>query len=64
MSRFMLFAALGFALGAGAAEIAGVPRDSNFNNTGGYDSTRIEAQLLIDVDRASVPISQLSAAFG
>ena len=51
MSRFMLFAALGFALGAGAAEIAGVPRDSNFNNTGGYDSTRIEAQLLIDVDK-------------
>ncbi|MBQ6353234.1 MAG: hypothetical protein IJJ28_08200 [Lentisphaeria bacterium] len=51
MSRFMLFAALGLALGAGAAEIAGVPRDSNFNNTGGYDSTRIEAQLLIDVDK-------------
>ena len=32
-----------------AAEIPGVPRDSNFNNTGGYDSTRVEAQLLVPV---------------
>lgn len=31
------------------AEIPGVPRDSNFNNTGGYDSTRVEAQLLVKV---------------
>ena len=28
---------------------AGVPRDSNFNNTGGYDSTRVEAQLLVNI---------------
>ena len=34
---------------AAGAEIPGVPRDSNFNNTGGYDATRIEAQLLVDV---------------
>ncbi len=32
-----------------AAAIPGVPRDSNFNNTGGYDSTRVEAQLLVSV---------------
>ncbi len=38
----------GAALG-NAAEIAGVPRDSNVNNTGGYDSTRVEAQLLVAV---------------
>ncbi|MBQ7207090.1 MAG: hypothetical protein IJS01_04765 [Lentisphaeria bacterium] len=32
-----------------SAEIPGVPRDSNFNNTGGYDATRIEAKLLVNV---------------
>lgn len=31
------------------AENPGVPRDSNFNNTGSYDSTRVEAQLLVPV---------------
>ncbi len=34
---------------ATADEVAGVPRDSNFNNTGGYDSTRVHAQLLLSV---------------
>ena len=34
---------------ATAAEIAGTPRDSNFKNTGGYDSTRVEAQLMVNV---------------
>ena len=34
---------------ATAAEIPGIPRDSNFGNTGGYDSTRIEARLVIPV---------------
>ena len=34
---------------AAAAEIPGIPRDSNFGNTGGYDSTRIEARLVIPV---------------
>ncbi len=34
---------------ASAVSIPGVPRDSNFNNTGGYDSTRVEAQLLVPV---------------
>lgn len=33
----------------GAAEIAGTPRDSNYQNTGGYDGTRVEAQLLVPV---------------
>lgn len=32
-----------------SAEIRGTPRDSNFNNTGGYDSTRVQAQLLVNV---------------
>ena len=32
-----------------AADIPVVPRDSNFNNTGGYDSTRVEAQLVVPV---------------
>ena len=32
-----------------SAEIPGVPRDSNFNNTGGYDATRVEARLMVNV---------------
>ncbi len=32
------------------ADIPGVPRDSNINNTAGYDSTRVEAQLLVHVN--------------
>ena len=43
---FLLLAAPALLHGA---EIPGVPRDSNFNNTGGYDSTRVEAQLLLKV---------------
>ena len=34
-------------------EIAGIPRDSNFGNTGGYDSTRVQAQLLVSVKDAT-----------
>ena len=33
-----------------AADLPGVPRDSNFNNTGGYDATRIEARLHVNVN--------------
>ncbi len=33
-----------------AADLPGVPRDSNFNNTGGYDATRIVARLNVNVD--------------
>ena len=32
-----------------SAEIPGVPRDSNSNITGGYDSTRVHAQLILRV---------------
>ena len=32
-----------------AAEVAGTPRDSNIQNTAGYDGTRVEAQLLVNV---------------
>ena len=32
-----------------AADLPGVPRDSNFNNTGGYDATRIVARLNVNV---------------
>ena len=45
---FALLAAAAFT--AAAVEVAGVPRDSNFNNTGGYDGTRIEAQLVVSVN--------------
>ena len=31
------------------AEVPGVPRDSNTNITGGYDSTRVHAQLVLSV---------------
>ncbi len=34
-------------------EIPGVPRDTNTNNTGGYDSTRVEAQLLVAVKEST-----------
>lgn len=37
------------AAGTFAAEVPGVPRDSNTGNTGGYDGTRVEAQLLLNV---------------
>ena len=33
-----------------AAVVPGIPRDSNTGNTGGYDGTRVEAQLLVKVD--------------
>lgn len=32
-----------------AAVVPGTPRDSNTGNTGGYDGTRVEAQLLVQV---------------
>jgi len=33
-----------------AAVVPGTPRDSNTGNTAGYDGTRIEAQLMVQVD--------------
>ncbi|MBO4647955.1 MAG: hypothetical protein J5806_07345 [Lentisphaeria bacterium] len=35
--------------GLAAVEVAGTPRDSNIQNTAGYDGTRVEAQLLVNV---------------
>ena len=38
-----------FVLTAAAADNPGIPRDSNFGNTGWYDPTRIEARLVVPV---------------
>ena len=46
---FCFFAAVCLSGAAVAAEIPGVPRDSNYNVTGGYDSTRVQAQLVLCV---------------
>lgn len=52
MKKYILYGMFFFTAAAvPAAEIPGVPRDSNFNNTGGYDSTRVHAQLLLNVDQ-------------
>ncbi len=34
-----------------AVVVPGTPRDSNNGNTGGYDGTRVEAQLMLEVDK-------------
>jgi len=49
--KFLLtvFCSMVAALNASAAEVPGVPRDSNFNNTGGYDPTKIEARMIVNV---------------
>ena len=51
MKKIFAVAAISGALAASAAAeaIPGVPRDSNFGNTGGYDATRIEARLMVPV---------------
>lgn len=51
MKRFVL-SLLGVCgvLALQGAAVPGVPRDSNTGNTGGYDGTRVEAQLLVQVD--------------
>ena len=51
MKKFFLIQTLAglLAIHASAAEVAGTPRDSNNGNTGGYDGTRVEAQLLLNV---------------
>ena len=33
------------------AIVPGTPRDSNNGNTGGYDGTKVEAQLLVEIDK-------------
>ena len=51
MKRFSLPCVLALAgiMTAGAADNPGIPRDSNFGNTGWYDPTRIEARLVVPV---------------
>ncbi len=51
VKRFVLWGLLlpGILQTAGAAEVPGVPRDSNFGITGGYDSSRVEARLVVQV---------------
>ena len=49
MKYQMIIALFSGVLLCGAAEVAGTPRDSNFQNTSGYDGTRVEAQLLVPV---------------
>lgn len=48
-NSFLLFLFLFFTLYSTAAPVPGTPRDSNTGNTGGYDGTRVEAQLIVDV---------------
>ncbi len=38
-------------ISAQAVVVPGIPRDSNNGNTGGYDGTRVEAQLMLEVDK-------------
>ncbi len=45
---FLIFFSF-FVFPLAAVEVAGIPRDSNNGNTGGYDGTRVEAQLLVQV---------------
>ena len=49
MKNLLFTGLLLFSAGLTAVEVQGVPRDSNFNNTAGYDGTRIEAQLMVNV---------------
>ena len=48
-SPHIIVSLLTFAFGAAAADNPGIPRDSNFGNTGWYDPTRIEARLIVPV---------------
>ena len=49
MKSYLFTAAFMAGIGIFAAEVAGTPRDSNIQNTAGYDGTRVEAQLLVNV---------------
>lgn len=47
---FLILTAAGaFPAALSALNVPGIPRDSNFNNSAGYESTRVEAQLLVPV---------------
>ena len=47
---FLSFLTLAAAAAVFSAEIPGVPRDSNFGNTSGYDATRVSAWMNISID--------------
>ncbi len=49
MKKFCIFVFSLCAVLALAEEIPGVPRDSNFGNTGGYNATRVQALLQVKV---------------
>ena len=52
MKKFSIISIIVFAaaLSAAAVDNPGIPRDSNFGNTGWYDPTRIEARLVVPVN--------------
>ncbi|MBO5763095.1 MAG: hypothetical protein J6R85_04405 [Lentisphaeria bacterium] len=47
--RFVFLVTAMLILTSSGAALPGIPRDSNTGNTGNYDSTRIEAQLVVPV---------------
>ncbi len=49
MKKIITYTAIFLTASLAAADQSGVPRDSNFNNTTAYDSTRVEAQLLVNI---------------
>ena len=53
MKKILLAASAAVSACLFAADQPGVPRDSNFNNTGGYDATRVEARLLVPVKEST-----------
>ncbi len=51
MKKWIFYSMMCAAATSMAADNPGIPRDSNFNNTGWYDATRVHAQLQIFVDQ-------------
>jgi type II secretory pathway component GspD/PulD (secretin) len=52
MKKYLITALFGVstALLVGAADNPGIPRDSNFNNTGWYDGTQVHARINVKID--------------
>lgn len=46
---FLILFCFFFVIQGVAENVPGTPRDSNTGNTGGYDGTRVEAQLIVEV---------------
>ena len=51
MKKILIFAACALLGATGAAGVPGTPRDSNIQLTEGYAPTRVEAKLLIPVEK-------------